>query len=100
VIGFYGFPIPRGEDDLDAPSQKMSSFECPVLGLFGGADQAIPSASIGEFERLLNDASVQNEIVIYDGAPHSFFDRTYEEHADASADAWRRMLRFVQQPAV
>ena len=36
----------------------------------------------------------------YDGAPHSFFDRKYEEFADASADAWRRTLEFIAQPLV
>ena len=35
------------------------------------------------------------EIVVYDGAPHSFFDRGFEEHRDACDDAWRRMLRFI-----
>jgi carboxymethylenebutenolidase len=96
VIGFYGFPTPRGDDDTNAPSQRIASFACPVLGLFGGADKAIPREAVEEFERLLDDSGISNEIVIYEGAPHSFFDRTYEEHADACADAWRRMLRFIQ----
>ena len=30
------------------------------------------------------------------GAPHSFFDRKAEEFADASADAWERVLGFVR----
>ena len=44
----------------------------------------------------LTDAGVEHEIVTYDGAPHSFFDRKQEEFADASDDAWRRMLAFVE----
>jgi carboxymethylenebutenolidase len=32
---------------------------------------------------------------VYEGAPHSFFDRRYEEFRDASEDAWRRILAFV-----
>ena len=36
-----------------------------------------------------------HEIVVYPGAPHSFFDRRFEEHADACADAWRRVLAFL-----
>jgi carboxymethylenebutenolidase len=99
VVGFYGFPTPRGEDDTNAPSQRIASFECPVLGLFGGTDKGIPREAVEEFERLLDDAGISNEMTIYEGAPHSFFDRTYEEHADACADAWRRMLRFVGAPA-
>jgi len=34
--------------------------------------------------------------VVYPGAPHSFFDRKYEEFAGESADAWRRVLAFVE----
>ena len=40
-----------------------------------------------------------NEILVYDGAPHSFFDRSAEDYADASADAWRRMLAFIESNA-
>jgi carboxymethylenebutenolidase len=38
---------------------------------------------------------VEHRIVEYDGAPHSFFDRTYEEHAAASEDAWQQVLKFI-----
>jgi len=41
-------------------------------------------------------AGVEHEIVTYPGAPHSFFDRKQEEFADASEDAWRRVLDFVR----
>ena len=67
----------------------------PVLGLYGGADQGIPQEQVEAFERGLSEARVQYEIVTYPGAPHSFFDRRYEEHADACADAWRRVLAFL-----
>ena len=33
--------------------------------------------------------------MIYAGAPHSFFDRKQEEFADASEDAWNRVLAFL-----
>jgi len=37
----------------------------------------------------------EHEIVVYSGAPHSFFDRRATEFADASADACRRVLGFI-----
>ena len=40
---------------------------------------------------------IANEVKTYEGAPHSFFDRSYEEHAEASADAWQRILAFVEK---
>jgi carboxymethylenebutenolidase len=73
----------------------------PVLGLFGGADQGIPVEQVHELEEKLNAAGIPNEIVIYPGAPHSFFDRKAEEFAGASADAWTRVQGFIAgfQPA-
>jgi carboxymethylenebutenolidase len=32
---------------------------------------------------------------VYDGAPHSFFDRKHQEFQEASEDAWARILRFI-----
>ena len=69
--------------------------ECPVLGLFGGADPGIPADMIATFEDALGAASVPHELVSYAGAPHSFFDRKAAEYGDASEDAWRRVLAFV-----
>jgi len=34
---------------------------------------------------------------IYDGAPHSFFDRSFDQYQQACEDAWRRVLAFVDQ---
>jgi len=67
----------------------------PVLGLFGDADQGIPVEHVQEFDRRLDAAGVAHEIVVYPGAPHSFFDRRFEEHAEACEDAWRRVLGFL-----
>ncbi len=38
------------------------------------------------------------ETVVYEGAPHSFFDVRAEEHAEACDDAWHRVLRFMGVP--
>jgi carboxymethylenebutenolidase len=95
VIGFYGVVQQRDPDDANAPSLLAPEFRCKVLGLFGGADQAIGAEDVDGFRSALEDAGVENEIVTYEGAPHSFFDRRFEEHREASDDAWHRMLRFV-----
>jgi carboxymethylenebutenolidase len=39
---------------------------------------------------------VEHELVIYEGAPHSFFDRRQEDFAAASADAWERVVAFIE----
>jgi carboxymethylenebutenolidase len=99
VIGFYGVPQPRGDDDRNAPTMLASGYACKVLGLFGGADQVIPPEAIEAFGTALEGAGVEHDLVTYDGAPHSFFDRSFAEHKDACDDAWRRMLRFVGRSA-
>ncbi len=96
VIGFYGSVAPRNEEDTDAPIDKVASFECPVLGLFGGADQMITADGIEAFGKALTDAGVGNEMKIYDGAPHSFFDRAFVEFAADCDDAWTRILSFIK----
>jgi carboxymethylenebutenolidase len=42
---------------------------------------------------------VEHELVTYDGAPHSFFDRKQADFVDASEDAWRRVVAFVEAKA-
>jgi carboxymethylenebutenolidase len=72
-----------------------SGYACKVLGLFGGADQGIPPEAIAAFGAALDDAHVEHDLVTYDGAPHSFFDRKFGDFKDECDDAWRRILRFV-----
>ena len=92
VIGFYGNPKrpPRG------PIEQVGDFECPVLGLMAGDDPGIPVEVVDEFRQALDGAGIENQIVVYPGTPHSFFDRKQEEFADDSADAWRRVLDFIE----
>ena len=94
VIGFYGRPGP-GRDGSPGPGQRAGEFQCSVLALMGGADQGIPKEQIDAFAASLEKAGVDHEVITYPGAPHSFFDRSYEEHAEAAADAWRRVLAFI-----
>ena len=98
VIGFYGPPVGPGRAELPAPADVAAAFQCPVLGLFGGADPGIPPEAIAEFDQALTAAGVAHQLISYPGAPHSFFDRSAAEHADAAADAWRQVLGFVGVP--
>ena len=96
AIGFYGRPG-VGRDGSPGPAQRASEIAAPILGLMGGADEGIPSEAVADFDRALDDAGVEHEIVVYPGAPHSFFDRKYEEFASASEDAWARVLEFIER---
>ena len=70
---------------------------CPDPRAEAGDDPGIPVEDSQAFDHALDEAGVEHEVVIYPGAPHSFFDRKYEEFADASADAWSRVLAFVER---
>ena len=88
-IGFYGRPM-RSEP-------YISKMKAPLLVMVAGSDAATTPEQSADFERELTRAGVPHEQHIYPDAPHSFFDRTYEQWKDASDDAWRRMLDFVKK---
>jgi carboxymethylenebutenolidase len=96
AIGFYGFPARSGFPHGAAPViDRVDEIECPILGLMGGDDPGVPVSESDAFRFALDAAGVPNEIVVYPGAPHSFFDRKAEAFADASEDAWTRVLGFL-----
>jgi len=97
AIGFYGRPTSPGWDGSAAPIDRAAEFACPVLALMGGADQGIPVSDVERFERELERAGKVYGAKVYEGAPHSFFDRRYEEFSEASADAWERVLDFMSR---
>jgi carboxymethylenebutenolidase len=96
AVGFYGMPG-TGRDGTPGPAHRAGELVAPILGLMAGDDQAISADDVAAFEDALTAAGVEHELVTYDGAPHSFFDRRYEEFADASADAWERVLAFLER---
>jgi carboxymethylenebutenolidase len=98
AIAFYSgfgrkFTLPDGTQ-LSA-LDRSPNIRVPVLGLYGGADQSIPPDQIDQLDRNLTTAGVDHEIVVYPGAPHSFFDRKFTEFAKESADSWTRVLNFI-----
>jgi carboxymethylenebutenolidase len=95
VIGFYGL-LDGSRYGIHGPLQRAADIRCPVLGLFGGADQAIPVEQVDDFDSRLAEAGVEHQLKVYPGAPHSFFDKRAAEHAEASDDAWRRVLAFLE----
>jgi carboxymethylenebutenolidase len=89
AVGFYGRTGPELADGIEAP----------ILALQAGDDRNITAEDNAAFDEALAAAGIEHEVVTYDGAPHSFFDRRHEEFAEASEDAWRRVLEFVERHA-
>jgi carboxymethylenebutenolidase len=99
AVGFYA-GIELARFGLPSLIEQAPEISCPVLGLYGGADQNITPEQVEAFDRALEAAGVPHEITVYPGAPHSFFDRRYEEYREACEDAWRRVLGFLDSVAV
>jgi carboxymethylenebutenolidase len=93
AVGFYGNPGER--DGALGPTQRAAELEAPILALQAGAVQNITAEKNETFDRALSEAGVEHELVTYEGAPHSFFDRRYDDFAEASENAWRRVLDFL-----
>jgi carboxymethylenebutenolidase len=89
AVGFYGRP--------ERSRPYLSKMKAPLLMLIAGADFT-PREDFIEFDRQLSDAGVPHQMHIYEGAPHSFFDRTFDQWKEACEDAWRRILTFVKEP--
>src|SRR5579862_9098550 len=87
AIGFYGRPSRMLE--------LVPQIEAPILALQGGADQGIPHEDNVVLEQALAENGKEYELIEYEGAPHSFFDRKQEEFQAASDDAWQRTVDFI-----
>jgi carboxymethylenebutenolidase len=88
AIGFYGRP--------ERSEPHLSKMKAPLLMLIAGADFT-PQEAFHAFDKKLTEAGVPHEMHIYEGAPHSFFDRSFDQWKEACDDAWRRILAFVKQ---
>lgn len=91
AVGFYGQP--------GRARASIGQMRAPLLLLVAG-DDFTPQEEFQAFGQELTDAGVPHHMVVYPGAPHSFFDRSFAEHRDACADAWRQMLAFFAAPVV
>ena len=101
-VAWYG----RLEGATDAlrptnPIDVAASLRAPVLGLYGGADEGIPSDSVERMRKALKDAAKPSEIVVYPGAPHGFhadYRPSYRE--DAAKDGWKRLREWFRKHGV
>ena len=100
VIGFYGWPVGAHRSNTPAPADIAESIASPVLALFGGADEAIPTDAVETFEASLKVAGVESRVITYPGAPHGFFDKKADEYSQTSDAAWAEVLGFLRQNTV
>lgn len=87
--GFYGRPSVVG------PAAEQAHL--PVVMLIAGADAATPVADQLQLADTMRAAGAAVDAVVYDGAPHSFFDRAFGEWTQACQDAWEHVLALTDR---
>lgn len=91
VAVFYG----GGANPTDTDFKNVSA---PVIGFWGEDDPGTPIARIKEWEQKFKDAGKINEMFIYKGAPHAFFNDTRDSYRkEAAEDAWAKTLAWFQK---
>jgi carboxymethylenebutenolidase len=89
--GFYGRPSMVGE--------AADRASLPTVMLIAGADAATPTEDQLALADRMRTAGADVDAVVYDGAPHSFFDRAFGEWAPACTDAWEHVLALTDRVA-
>jgi len=84
--------------NLETDTEKLSSIDWPILGIFGDQDTAIPVSSVNEFEESLNEIGIEPEIYIYEGVGHAFANPSGGNYApEETKDAWEKTLDFLER---
>ena len=98
AAAWYG-PIDRPRTELQPkyPIDLAGDLKCPVLGLYGGADQAIPADSVDRMREACKQAGKTCEFKVYPDTPHGFnADYRPSYRAEAAKDGWARMLAWFK----
>ena len=91
AIGFYGRPA--------LAADRIDALRAPLLMLLAGADANLPAGDAESLAAAADQRGVASTVIVYPGAPHSFFDRTAADNAQASADAWGQIQDFMDRYA-
>jgi carboxymethylenebutenolidase len=100
AVAWYGPPARAQKDDPKpvAALDVASEVPCPVLLLYGAADQGIPVADVDKMEAALKAAGRPVEKVIYPDGPHGFLaDYRPSYRPEMAKDAWGKCLAFFQK---
>jgi carboxymethylenebutenolidase len=101
-VAWYG-RLAGEKNDLQPqhPIDVAAKLNAPVLGLYGGADPAIPVETIERMRQALKAAGSPSQIVVYPDTPHGFNADYRPSYRQAAAqDGWKRMLAWFKKYGV
>ena len=82
---------------LVTDSERLSSINWPVLGIFAELDNGVAVDSVHAFESTLDELEIPNDINIYPGVDHAFANPSGERYApNESKDAWSKTISFLE----
>ena len=87
---YYGGGMPSAE--------QIATIQVPVLGSYGANDGGIPVEQVDMLRETLTTNGITNDITVYEGAEHSFFNDTRPAyHEEAAMDSWMKSIEWFDQ---
>jgi carboxymethylenebutenolidase len=102
AVAFYG-PVrsPTSSIQPQTPLDLAAALKCPLLGLYGGADDSIDIADVRQAQARARQAGQTVEFEVFPGAPHGFhadYRATYKK--DAAEAAWAKAIAWFRHYGV
>jgi len=99
AVCFYGgsiaSPLPNGEPEALADANDIA---CPLLLVYGGADQWIGPDDVARTNKVLAAAGKDFQVQEYPDVGHAFFrESSAHMHSGAVADAWDLVQAFFKR---
>ena len=80
------------------PVDLAAQLNCPVLGLYGEADQGIPKETVEDMRAALKAAGSKSEIILYPDTPHGFHaDYRPSYRPEQAKDGWKRLQEWFRK---
>jgi carboxymethylenebutenolidase len=101
-VAWYGRLVGQ-PDELHPknPIDLVSDLKAPVLGLYGGDDQGIPTDTVDRMKAAIKNANKPSEIVLYPETPHGFHaDYRPSYRKDKAEDGWKRLQEWFKKNGV
>jgi carboxymethylenebutenolidase len=101
AVSYYGSDRWFKEMTSKTPVEIGAEVKCPVLALYAGKDQSIPTETIEKRQEACKAAGKTCEVKVYPDAQHGFLaDYRPSYNAADAKDGWARMLAWFKEYGV
>ena len=90
MVMYYG--------DINASERQLSTLHMPMLGLFAGLDESIPTKDVLAFRQTLLKLGKPVEMIVYRNVKREFANPSSSDYDEkTAADAWEKTLAFFAE---